>query len=92
MKWLEYALKILLAAGVIGLLGAAGASDLERITLWQSIWQVLCSAGLSAGAYVGLRLCKAVQKRRAQRRVVYLYTPGKYRPVGKAKRRVQAQN
>ena len=92
MKWTIYVLRVLLAAGVIGILGVAGASDMERIGLWQSIWQLLCCAGVSAAAYMGLRVCKVRQKQYAQRRVVYLYTPSMRRANSRPKRRVQAQN
>lgn len=91
MKWLEYGLKILLAAGLAGLLGVAGASDMEQITLWQSVWQLFFCAGISALAGAGLRICKIKQKQRANARVVYLYSAHMRRANSRQKRRMQAQ-
>ena len=92
MKWMAFVLRAVLAAGIVGILGVAGASDIERIGVWQSVWQLLFCAGASAAAYWGLRVCKARQKQYAQRRVVYLCTPSMRRANSRQKHRVQVQN
>lgn len=62
---------LLMAAGVLVVLGTAGASDMGNISLWQSLLQVLGGAGLLLAGYAGRQLAagrKASGKASVRRR------------------------
>lgn len=70
MKNLNFIFRLMISSGILIILGTAGASDLERLGLSETLSQILLGAGLFFAGRLGLSLIKAkraVLRRRVRR-------------------------
>ncbi len=68
MKRLQTLFKMTVFAGIIIILGTAGASDLERLGIEDAIWQIVLGGILTVSGSLGLRAAKAKKIRRCNQR------------------------